>query len=363
MAVFPLVQPGRDSMLWQADSDFWFRMAGGSIGPGLQGIAPLESDQSEPVAWELNYLYDVGRPTMARLLAYAALHHVGRVLSLEAAGYPSAAQMRRFGPVQRLGGMLVAPACGRPPLTARDLTPYVRAYDEELRSGAEIGYCDGVNYRSLPVGLYPAGALATARPASFVAGRGLTCEAPPAGYVRRGFATADMGVRGEHLSAVRPARRGRVSRSWYGRRGCACAPPGPIGSAARPAERVTERGNACSAPRSASRPRRGPSRWPCRRSSRSASSQRRRSSAGISIWYPLVLLVGFVLWVGYGLASHDLPLVVPNIARVRGDGLHGRDDPALPLDGTRHFGTCPGSDPGRPCASAAGMSVRDVSGV
>ena len=40
---------------------------------------------------------------------------------------------------------------------------------------------------------------------------------------------------------------------------------------------------------------------------------RRRSSAGISIWYPLVLLVGFVLWVGYGLASHDLPLVVPNI--------------------------------------------------
>jgi len=39
---------------------------------------------------------------------------------------------------------------------------------------------------------------------------------------------------------------------------------------------------------------------------------RRRSSAGISVWYPLVLLVGFVLWVGYGIASHDLPLVVPN---------------------------------------------------
>ena len=38
----------------------------------------------------------------------------------------------------------------------------------------------------------------------------------------------------------------------------------------------------------------------------------RRSAAGISIWYPLVLLVGFVLWVGYGIASNDLPLVVPN---------------------------------------------------
>ena len=156
-----------------------------------------ESDQSEPVAWELNYLYGVGRPTMARLLAYAALHGVGRVLSVAAGGYPSAAQMRAFGPVQRIGGMLVAPACSQPPLTSRDLSSYVRAYDEELRSGAEIGYCEGPNYRALPLGLYPAGALARAKPASFVAGSGLTCAAPPAGYVRRGFATADMGVR-EH---------------------------------------------------------------------------------------------------------------------------------------------------------------------
>jgi MtN3 and saliva related transmembrane protein len=40
---------------------------------------------------------------------------------------------------------------------------------------------------------------------------------------------------------------------------------------------------------------------------------RRRSSAGLSIGYLLVLLVGFGLWVAYGAASHDLPLVVPNI--------------------------------------------------
>jgi uncharacterized protein with PQ loop repeat len=40
--------------------------------------------------------------------------------------------------------------------------------------------------------------------------------------------------------------------------------------------------------------------------------RRRRSSAGISISYFAVLLVGFVLWVAYGLARHDLPLVVPN---------------------------------------------------
>ncbi len=39
---------------------------------------------------------------------------------------------------------------------------------------------------------------------------------------------------------------------------------------------------------------------------------RRRSSEGISIGYFAVLLVGFGLWVAYGIASHDLPLVVPN---------------------------------------------------
>jgi MtN3 and saliva related transmembrane protein len=39
---------------------------------------------------------------------------------------------------------------------------------------------------------------------------------------------------------------------------------------------------------------------------------RRRSSEGISIGYFAVLLIGFALWVSYGIASHDLPLVVPN---------------------------------------------------
>ena len=39
---------------------------------------------------------------------------------------------------------------------------------------------------------------------------------------------------------------------------------------------------------------------------------RRGSSEGISIGYFVVLLVGFGLWVSYGVARHDLPLVVPN---------------------------------------------------
>lgn len=39
---------------------------------------------------------------------------------------------------------------------------------------------------------------------------------------------------------------------------------------------------------------------------------RRGSSQGISIGYFAVLLVGFGLWVAYGLARGDLPLIVPN---------------------------------------------------
>ena len=39
---------------------------------------------------------------------------------------------------------------------------------------------------------------------------------------------------------------------------------------------------------------------------------RRRSSAGISIGYFAVLLVGFALWISYGVSRHDVPLIVPN---------------------------------------------------
>jgi MtN3 and saliva related transmembrane protein len=40
--------------------------------------------------------------------------------------------------------------------------------------------------------------------------------------------------------------------------------------------------------------------------------RRRRSSAGVSLGYFAVLLVGFALWIAYGIAHRDLPLVVPN---------------------------------------------------
>lgn len=39
---------------------------------------------------------------------------------------------------------------------------------------------------------------------------------------------------------------------------------------------------------------------------------RRGSSEGVSIGYFAVLIVGFGLWVAYGFARRDLPLIVPN---------------------------------------------------
>jgi uncharacterized protein with PQ loop repeat len=37
-----------------------------------------------------------------------------------------------------------------------------------------------------------------------------------------------------------------------------------------------------------------------------------RSSAGVSLRYLAVLIVGFALWVAYGVSGRDLPLIVPN---------------------------------------------------
>ena len=40
---------------------------------------------------------------------------------------------------------------------------------------------------------------------------------------------------------------------------------------------------------------------------------RRRSSRDVSISYFGVLMVGFVLWLSYGIAAHNLALIVPNV--------------------------------------------------
>jgi hypothetical protein len=195
IAVFPIGQADpveqTDAMRWQADSGFRFRLAGGYLylyGPHDRPVSAFDDD---PIVGYLHYYADRGRPTMNTLRAFVATHGVSRVVTVEPADYPSASQMRRFGPVQHAGGLLVAPACNRPSLLSRDLTPYARQY--AAHQHAALGLCAGTNYVQLPYGLYPVGVFAGATHALFVKGAGLECIAP-AGYHRHGFATAAMGV-------------------------------------------------------------------------------------------------------------------------------------------------------------------------
>jgi hypothetical protein len=190
LALFPF---GGTSLLLQAESGFWFRLAANGLLPQPRDAKPRTAFDADPIVHELTWAV-TGRPTMSRLLEFAAVQHVDRVVST-GGGYPSAAQLRSFGPTERLGGVTIAPACGRPSLATRDLTPYVRKYRAELAGRRPVfGYCRGADYYALPEGLTPAGPIAGATPARFVSGQGLTCAPVPEGYVRRGFASPGLGV-------------------------------------------------------------------------------------------------------------------------------------------------------------------------
>jgi len=65
---------------------------------------------------ELTFTYST--PSAEEILAFAREKQVSRVLSVSIYVQPSGTEMHRFGPVQELGGVLVSPACGNPPLTS-----------------------------------------------------------------------------------------------------------------------------------------------------------------------------------------------------------------------------------------------------
>ena len=69
---------------------------------------------ANPVVQELTYTID--NPTPAQILSLAQAKHVSRVLSVGIYVHPDGTDMHHFGPVQELGGLLVSPACGNPPL-------------------------------------------------------------------------------------------------------------------------------------------------------------------------------------------------------------------------------------------------------
>ena len=97
-----------NSMLWQAESGFWFRMAGGYVQP-----KPPAYYLREPMVQTLTYTFDT--PSTDEVLDFVRAKRVSRVLTVET--YTQLGPtMHRFGAVQVLGGVEVSPACGHPPL-------------------------------------------------------------------------------------------------------------------------------------------------------------------------------------------------------------------------------------------------------
>jgi hypothetical protein len=100
-----------DEMLWQAESGFWFRMAEGYLQP-----YPPAPFLRNPVVNELTFKLD--DPTPNQILSLARAKHVSRVLSVRIYTHPNGQEMHRFGPIQVLGGMIISPGCGNPPLAS-----------------------------------------------------------------------------------------------------------------------------------------------------------------------------------------------------------------------------------------------------
>jgi hypothetical protein len=100
-------------MLWQAESDFRFNMAGGYL-----RYTPPKAFLADPTVFKLTYEYlnPAALPSMDELRGFARRHGVARILSVEVHAYPDGTQMHRFGVLQLNGGVLIAPACGYPAL-------------------------------------------------------------------------------------------------------------------------------------------------------------------------------------------------------------------------------------------------------
>lgn len=190
LVIFPWSAPVE---LWQAESGFAFNLAGGFLTPPVFGATSVVSFNRDVFVYQLDFMGAQGLPTMAALRAFAARHGVDRVVSVIGNDYPDRRQMRAFGRVEELGGVLVAPACGTPSLRAKPLPHDVRVLEAQQQRGSEVGWCLDGYYYALPVGFRPDALLRGAATAFFVSGKGLVCSVP-AGYVQRGLAPASAGV-------------------------------------------------------------------------------------------------------------------------------------------------------------------------
>ena len=85
----------------------------GFDGPSCHNDMPVDF-ASDPTINALIFQFEdpATRPSMSDLLALAKRRHVDRVVTATFDAWPSGTQMHAFGPLQALGDVYVAPACG-----------------------------------------------------------------------------------------------------------------------------------------------------------------------------------------------------------------------------------------------------------
>jgi len=108
IAIFPFGVYGY-STLWQAETDFWFRMPDGYLRP-----APPPASLADPT---IRYINDTGNdPSLPQIVELVKRERVDRVLSIEIYAHPNGTEMHRFGVLSNYAGVLLAPTCGYPSL-------------------------------------------------------------------------------------------------------------------------------------------------------------------------------------------------------------------------------------------------------
>jgi len=119
LLIFPFGHWG-DSDIWQAESNFWFKIAEGSLGHSDQPASFL----ADPTNAGLTIYGQLpGHPTIDQVLALTKRRRIDRVISVDGSGWPDFHDLETFGLTQDVGGVSVSPACGHESLAGDKRVP------------------------------------------------------------------------------------------------------------------------------------------------------------------------------------------------------------------------------------------------
>ena len=108
LAIFPFGVYGY-STLWQAETNFWFRMPGGYLRP-----TPPAASLADPT---IRFITFTGEdPSVAQIVELVKRERVDRVVSIEQYAHPDGTEMHQFGVLSNYEGVYIAPTCGYPSL-------------------------------------------------------------------------------------------------------------------------------------------------------------------------------------------------------------------------------------------------------